>query len=328
MESEFRDGLAPEAVAATTEDISKIRRVSLREVWAHEAHDFTAWLEENLDVLNDALDLNLVDASREQAAGSFSVDLVAEDEAGDRLVIENQLEKSNHDHLGKLITYLAAMEARAAIWIVSEPRPEHIRAVGWLNESSADFYLLKVEAIRIGDSPAAPLLTLIAGPSEETRRVRDTKKEFGERHEIRLRWWTELLDRAKAATRLHAAISPSRYSYVATGAGKRGLSFHYAVAQHETWVHLYIDRGRGQDRENLEVFESLRAHQEEIEQAFGAPLMWQALEGKRACRILAPIIKGGYRDAEDQWPRIHEEAIDEMIRLEGALRPHIAALPV
>ncbi len=85
-------------MTATTPDISKIRRVLLREVWPHEAYDFTAWLEENLDVLNDALDLNLVDASREQAAGSFSVDLVAEDEAGNRVVIENQLEKSNHDH--------------------------------------------------------------------------------------------------------------------------------------------------------------------------------------------------------------------------------------
>lgn len=315
-------------MTATTAEISKIRRVSLREVWAHEAYDFTAWLEENLDVLNDAVDLNLADASREQAAGSFSIDLLAEDEAGNRVVIENQLEKSNHDHLGKVITYLAAMEARAAVWIVSEPRPEHIQAVGWLNGSSADFYLLKVEAIRIGDSPAAPLLTLIAGPSEETRRVRETKKEFGERHEIRLRWWTELLDRAKAKTQLHAAISPSRYGWVGTGAGKRGLRFNYNVLQHDTWVELYIDRGQGEDHQNLEIFEALRAQQEEIEQAFGGPLVWQALEGKRACRIHAPNVKVGYRDPEDRWPRGHEEAIDEMVRLEGALRPHIAALPV
>src|SRR4051812_41481425 len=125
--------------------IGKIRRVPLREVWLHEALDFTTWLEQNVDVLNDVLDISLENVEREHAAGSFSVDLVAEDEAGNPVVIENQLEKSNHDHLGKLITYLAAMEAKAAIWIVSEPRPEHTRAIGWLNESSADFYLLKVE---------------------------------------------------------------------------------------------------------------------------------------------------------------------------------------
>jgi hypothetical protein len=250
------------------------------------------------------LDISLENVERERAAGSFSVDLVAEDDAGNLVVIENQLEKSNHDHLGKLISYLAAMEAKAAIWIVSEPRPEHTRAIAWLNESSADFYLLKVEAIKIGDSPAAPLLTLILGPSEETRQVGATKKEFGERYELRLQWWTELLERAKAKTRLHASISPGSYSWVGTSAGKRGLNFNYSTRQHETMVELYVDRGKGAGEENLEILESLKAHKDEIEQKFGAPLSWQALEGKRACRIRAPVSKGGYRDPEDGWPVI------------------------
>ena len=82
--------------------IGKLQRVSLRDVWKHEAYDFTQWLQENIDILNDSLDLDLVTADREQAAGSFSIDLVAEDEDGNTYVIENQLEKSNHDHLGKV----------------------------------------------------------------------------------------------------------------------------------------------------------------------------------------------------------------------------------
>src|SRR6266542_2712428 len=102
--------------------IGKLRRVPLREVWKHEAHNFTQWLQENIDTLNTALDLNLVNVEREQDAGDFSIDLVAQDEGGQIVIIENQLEKSNHDHLGKLITYVTAMSARAAIWIVSEPR--------------------------------------------------------------------------------------------------------------------------------------------------------------------------------------------------------------
>jgi RecB family endonuclease NucS len=112
--------------------------------------DFTQWLQENIDVLNSALDLTLVNVDREQAAGSFSIDLVAEDEGGGMVIIENQLEKSNHDHLGKLITYLTAIGAKAAIWIVSDPRPEHVAAITWLNESgSASFYMVKVEAVRM-----------------------------------------------------------------------------------------------------------------------------------------------------------------------------------
>ncbi len=137
--------------------IGKLQRVPLREVWEHEAYDFTNWLQDNIDVLNTALDLNLVNVDREQASGSFSIDLVAEDEGGGTVIIENQLEKSNHDHLGKLITYLTGMSAKAAIWIVSDPRPEHVAAIAWLNESSsAAFYMVKIEAVRIGDSPAAP----------------------------------------------------------------------------------------------------------------------------------------------------------------------------
>lgn len=134
--------------------IGKLQRVALREVWKHEAADFTQWLQDNIDVLNNALDLNLVNVDRERDTGDFSIDLVAEDDGGGTVIIENQLEKSNHDHLGKLITYLTGMSARAAIWIVSDPRPEHVAAVAWLNESSsAAFYMVKVEAVQIGDSP-------------------------------------------------------------------------------------------------------------------------------------------------------------------------------
>ena len=90
------------------EHIGKLKRVPLREVWKHEAKDFTQWLQENIDELNSALDLNLVNVDRERETGDFSIDLVAEDEGGGTVIIENQLEKSNHDHLGKLITYLRA----------------------------------------------------------------------------------------------------------------------------------------------------------------------------------------------------------------------------
>jgi hypothetical protein len=205
-----------------TPGIGKLERVALREVWKHEAHDFTQWLQENIDVLNAALDLNLVNVDREQDTGSFSIDLVAEDEGGGTVIIENQLEKSNHDHLGKLITYLTGMGAKAAIWIVSDPRPEHVAAVAWLNESSsAAFYMVKVEAVRIGSSPAAPLFTLIVGPSEETKDVGQTKKQIAERYGIRRRWWTQLIERSAKVSKLHAHITPGEYSWIGTSSGIR-----------------------------------------------------------------------------------------------------------
>jgi len=186
--------------------------------------------EENLDVLNDVVGLQLSNAEREKSAGAFSVDLVAEDERRNPVIIENQLEKSDHDHLGKVITYLTSIEAKVAIWIVAHPRPEHVTAVAWLNESSsASFYLLKLEAIAIGESEPAPLLTLIVGPSEEGREVGKTKKNIAERHPLRLKWWTQLLDRAKSRSKLHLNVSPNEYHWLGASAGVSGLTYNYYV---------------------------------------------------------------------------------------------------
>lgn len=309
--------------------IGKIDRVPLRDVWKHEAIDFTRWLEENIEVLNDILDLNLTTAEREKDAGDFSVDLVAEDDKGNTVVIENQLEKSNHDHLGKLITYLTAVGARTAIWIVSDPRPEHINAISWLNEgSAASFYLLKVEAIRIGDSAPAPLLTLIVGPSKEGREVGETKKELAERYEIRHQFFTGLLDYAKTKTKLHAGVSPSEYNWLATGAGVRGLSYNYSLTKHASTVELYIDRGKDAEKENKTIFDQLFAAKDEIERAFGEPLEWQRLEDRRACRIRKKLTIGGWRDEPSKWPAVYDAMVDAMIRLEKALKPHVQKLKV
>lgn len=311
----------------STPGIGKLERVSLREVWEHEAYDFTQWLQENIDVLNTALDLNLVNVDREQAAGSFSIDLVAEDEGGGTVIIENQLEKSNHDHLGKLITYLTGMSAKAAIWIVSEPRPEHVAAIAWLNESSsAAFYMVKVEAVRIADSPAAPLFTLIVGPSEETKNVGQAKKEIAERYGIRKRWWTQLIERSGQVNKLHAHITPGEYSWIGSSSGTRGLNLNYVVTQDECAAELYIDRGKDAEAENKSIFDQLEAHRTEIEKAFGGALSWERLDGKRACRIRYTQSGGGYRSPEDKWPKIQDGIIGAMDRLEKALRQHLKQL--
>lgn len=308
-------------------NVGRLERVALREVWKHEAHDFTQWLQENIEVLNEALDLDLVNVDREQAAGTFSVDLVAEDGGGGTVIIENQLEKSNHDHLGKLITYLTAMAAKTAIWIVSDPRPEHVAAITWLNEAgSAQFYMVKVEAVKIGSSPAAPLFTLIVGPSDEAKEVGATKKEIAERYIIRRHWWASLIKRSAAVSKLHAHITPGEYSWIGTSSGVRGLNLNYVVTQDECAAELYIDRGKGTDDENKAIYDQLYKHQPEIEASFGAALSWEGLEGKRACRIRYTSQAGGYRTPEASWPEVQDPIIHAMARLEKALRPHLRQL--
>src|SRR5215217_1227141 len=310
---------------ASLPGIGKIERVPLRQVWAHEALDFTTWLEHNTDVLSEALGVSIENVERERAAGSFSVDLVGEDQFGNSVVIENQLERSDHDHLGKLITYLAAFEAKTAIWIISDPRPEHVGAITWLNESGseASFFLVKVEAIRIGTSPAAPLLTLITGPSAETRQVGAQKQERAERHDLREGFWASLLERARGQRQPHSGVSAGTDSWLGAGSGRSGVHYTYTVRQRDAAVQLIIE---GADADvNLRFFEQLEAQRSEIEAEFGGPLVWERMDGRKKCAVGVTLPMGGYRD-EDRRAEIQDAMIKTMIRLERAFRPRIRLL--
>jgi hypothetical protein len=253
MQLEPGSDLVEEARAAL--GVGKIRRVPLREVWRHEALGFTSWMETNFDVLDEALDFPLKNVVREQAAGSFSVDLIAEDDTGGRVI-----------------------------------------------------------------------LTLIVGPSEETREAGETKRELNEGHQLRQRFWTQLLERARAVTKLHAAVSPGHDTWVAAGAGKTGLVFTYTASQHGAGVELYIDRGKDLGHENIAIFDRLEASRQDIEGVFGEELEWQRLNGKRACRVRKRLSVGGYRDDQSQWPAVHVAMLDAMARLERALKPRIDQL--
>lgn len=309
--------------------IGKLENVSLREIWKSE-EDFTYWLEENIEILNGSLNLSLSVIEREKSAGTFAVDLLAEDSEGNRVIIECQLEKTDHDHLGKVLTYLTSLEAKTAIWICSDPRPEHIKTMTWLNEVTpidVSFYLVKVEGIRIGESPPAPLFSGVCAPSEEAKEIGKKKEEFAERHNKRLEFWTQLLAKSKERTKLHANISPGKENWIGTGAGKSGLSYNYVVTMSWGAVELYIDRGKDTEEINKQIFDALRAKKDEIESEFGESLNWDSREGVRMCRIRWTCSDTGLKD-EEKWDYLQNKMIDAMIRLEKALKDHIGRLTI
>ena len=306
--------------------IEKITPVRVREVWPHEAHDFTTWLETNIDVLDDDLVVAIDPDSvrREEAAGSLWVDLVAEDQAGRTVIVENQLGKSDHDHLGKVITYTAAFDADVAIWIVADPRPEHVKAVSWINDSTPlSAYMFKIQAIRIGDSAAAPLLTLIVGPSDASKEIAQTKTEKSERHGHRRAFFDRLLEHAGERTKLHSGRTGTDGPYLGGSSGQPGIQFVYGVRQHETTVHLWIERGRDWADWNNEVYRHLLGHKTEIEIAYGAPLQWDAKDTNRSRKLLDTLSLGGWAEA-DRWDDAIEETVSRMLRLEAAVKPQLA----
>jgi len=171
--------------------LAKLNKVDLREVWGHEAIDFTNWLaqQENLDLLSKEIGIDIKLIQTEAKIGSFSVDILAEEEtSGQKIIIENQLEETNHDHLGKIITYASGYEANIIIWIVKDVREEHQKAIEWLNEhtdENINFFLIKIELWQIDNSNPAPKFEIIVQPNEWAKAIK-TNQLDGELTETKL----------------------------------------------------------------------------------------------------------------------------------------------
>lgn len=310
--------------------VGRLEKVPLNEIWKHEALDFTPWLAGNIDVLSKALNLQLRVIETQKTVGSFYLDLLAEDENGIHVVIENQIYKTDHDHLGKVLTYMTNLDAKTAIWLTSDARPEHIRAMAWLNESSpadVSFYLVRVEGFRIGDSLPAPMFSRIVEPSADAKAIGKEKEEIAQRHLDRLAFWKSLLERAALASTFHASLSPTKDNVLATRTGA-GLYYAYAVRMHDARVDLGIDRRGVNAREwNKTLFDGMLAQKSEIEAAFGDQLVWERMDESSSCRITYPILAGGLADKE-HWAETQETMIDAMRRLHEAADPIASQLIV
>jgi len=172
------------------EKLGKLEQAKLRDTWLHEAHNFTKWLaeDENLQMLGSEIGLDLSLDSIEAQVGRYNVDILAEETTtGDKVIIENQLETTDHDHLGKLITYASGVNAKHIIWVVKTEREEHRQAIDWLNENTVDkvnFFLIRIELWKIGNSPAAPKFVIVCQPNEWVREAQNRRGPSTETSEL------------------------------------------------------------------------------------------------------------------------------------------------
>jgi Domain of unknown function (DUF4268) len=305
--------------------IEALEIVPLRDVFKKEAAHFTTWLETHIEALSDRIGVALTVIQREQTVGDFHLDLLCEDPDGHPVIVENQLERTDHSHLGQILTYLVNLDAKTAIWVTADPRAEHQKVINWLNEATPEdtaFYLVRVEAIRIGSSPFAPLFTVLAGPDRQVKDTGEAKKKWADRHVKQAEFWRLLLQRSKSKTKLFSNIAPNKFDWIGTGAGKAGVTFNYSVRKDRGIVELYIDHDKDTGEGNTAIFDALYEQKVAIEDEFGAPLHWQRLDDKRACRITAEFQDSGLASRET-WSVLHDKMIDGMIRLERAIRARL-----
>lgn len=265
--------------------LGKLKKIDLREAWKHEALDFTQWLakDENLALLSEEIgvDINLIET--EANVGSFNVDILAEDSNGRKIVIENQLESTNHDHLGKIITYASGYNAEIIIWIVKDVRNEHKQAIDWLNEHTDEkinFFAIKLELWQIDGSPYAPKFQIISKPNEWAKIMKAPISSLTERKLKLLDFWTALNE---YLNNKNSEINPQKpssdhWNNISVGTSKAHISLTALAKEKKIGCEFYIP-------DNKELYFYLIEHKEEIEQIFGQELYWQELKGKKASRI-------------------------------------------
>ncbi len=265
--------------------LGKLKKVDLREAWKHEALDFTRWLaqDENLALLSEEIgvDINLIQT--EASVGSFNVDILAEDSNGRKIVIENQLEATNHDHLGKIITYASGYNAEIVVWIVKDVRNEHKQAIDWLNEhtdENINFFAIKLELWQIGDSPYAPKFQIISKPNEWAKIMKAPVSDLTERKLKLLEFWTALNDFLENKNSKVSPHKPSAHHWnnVSIGTSKAHISLTASARENKIAVELYIPDCK-------ELYFQLVNKKEEIEKLYGEELYWQELKDKKASRI-------------------------------------------
>ena len=306
--------------------IGKLEEVDIRELWKHEQYDFSEWLskKENIENLNDILGLTLVDISKETYVGSYRCDLFAKDETtGIKVIIENQLEMSNHDHLGKIITYASGLDAKVVVWIVKEAREEHRSAIEWLNNntnSNINFFLIEIHAYKIGNSDNAPMFQVIEQPNDfiKNNKSINSNDTMNKSQSQRLEFWNQfnnvLVERGKTFN-VRKATTDHWYN-VAIGTSDAHIDITLVNKDSVIGVELYIT-------DNKELFDKLYQRKDEIEDDLGFQLDWRRLNNSKASRIIT-FIKGLNFDDHSNYNDLMNKTIDLAVLMRDTFKKYIS----
>ena len=287
--------------------LGKIEKVDLRNIWKKEDKEFTPWLKENIDLLSEKLGIEIIDAQTEEKIGDFRLDIIGKDANTNKFVaVENQLESTDHTHLGQLITYSAGIDAGIIIWIAKELREEHKSALEWLNENSISkisFFGVEVHAISIDNSSPAVDFRVIVQPNDWGRNIKtvmtDTNKSYFDFYYKLVNFYSELNPNFRK-------VKAQPQNWLDFGAGKVGLYFGWAFRKDNRFtVSVYIDTV--DKNENKRIFDGLKKYKDEINSKVEG-VEWEEVEGRRAFRIFI------YRKTSGPIKSLKDEEKDDLIK--------------
>lgn len=312
--------------------LGRLERVDLRSVWANEAGAFTPWLaqEENLRLLGETVGLELELESQEKAVGPFRADILCKDTAQSDhwVLVENQLERTDHTHLGQLLTYAAGLKAATIIWIAEQFRDEHRAALDWLNEITDErfaFFGLELELWRISGSPAAPKFNVVSKPNEWTRTVqggvRVSADEITDHKQRQLQFWTAFKQYIEENSNMVRCQKPLPQHWMNHAIGRSGFKLCSVVSSWNSESNVKEPEIRAEliieDRRHAKAhFALLHEEQSEIEAAFGQPLTWHNPPNARMCRVFvrrtSDFLNPANWSEQHEWLRLNLERLHQV----------------
>jgi len=310
-----------------------LERVELRDIWLSEAADFTPWLagNENLAQLGQAIGIELELEAQEKNVGPFRADILCKDTAtGNWVLIENQLEKTDHTHLGQLLTYAAGLKAVTIVWVAAQFTEEHRATLDWLNtitDEGFQFFGLEVELWRIGDSPAAPKFNIISKPNDWTRSVsqaarRIESESLTETQAKQLGYWTEFAVFLKSEKSPIRPQKPYPQHWMNFSVGRTGFLLGALLNKPECriGVELYMS-----DEDAKAHFGLLSQQKQSIEEELGFPMVWMELPDRKASRLVYNLENADPLD-QQRWPEYRQWMKTHLERLNTVFRPRVRSL--
>lgn len=313
--------------------LGKLQKVDLRDVWDTESGHFTPWLAqpENIELLSAAIGIDLEVEAQEKNVGPFRADILCKDTTTDSWVlIENQLERTDHTHLGQLLTYAAGLSAVTIAWIAETFTEEHRATLDWLNEITEErfnFFGLEIELWQIGNSPVAPKFNIVSKPNDWSKTVLDAAKrieagELSETKQLQQEYWAELrahLTTSKSKLRPHKPL-PQHWTNFAIGRSHFHLTAVQNTREKRIGVLLVLS---GPDAKTH--FKLLHANKQQIEEGCGTKFEWRELPGKKESHIVLQLEGADPGDRAD-WPRQHQWLKDTLDLFHRAYAQRVKSL--
>ena len=307
-------------------DFGNLKKIPTREIWQNEATDFTPWLASNIEALGEEVGLELELIQREASVGDFSLDLLARDLGSSKtVIIENQLDQTDHDHLGKLLTYAAGFDASAVIWVSEIVRDEHRQALEWLNQrtdAETQFFAVVVEVLQIDDSKPAFNFKPIVFPNEwqksRKQKISTTTSAKGEKYRV---YFQELMDELREKHRFTNAKVGQPQSWYGFSSGISGISYMASfTGKGKVRSEIYIDQG--DQEQNKYIFDMLKQREDAITSHFGSQLEWERLDDKRASRI-AIYREGSIESSDSELKEIRKWHVEQLLKLKEVFGPEL-----